>query len=268
MLTFRLFGPWQTHIWSMCTCSVSVPGNKRSAAAVLPGIYGFIQNMWGCGWGAPHVLLRGNRMAAAKRLRRKKKNLHGNKSYNLSTVCTLDWLRAITPTKKAFFFSHSPLPLLPSAIPLLPCVKLILWTFWKIFLFFLRVKPLSVFFFPPRSFVFYFRYGTWKRRLPSQWNSCQEFPTSPRAPLSLFVLPDQPPPTHHPTISPTPLTEALSPSPEGSSQVLTDWGRRQGVLERKGEAEQEQGLNRGRMAFPLTTQTRGEGGARPLLVII
>lgn len=47
-------------------------------------------------------------MAAAKRLRRKKKNLHGNKSYNLSTVCTLDWLRAITPTKKAFFFL--PLP--------------------------------------------------------------------------------------------------------------------------------------------------------------
>lgn len=30
-------------------------------------------------------------------------NLHGNKSYNLSPVCTLDWLRAITLTKKAVF---------------------------------------------------------------------------------------------------------------------------------------------------------------------
>ena len=53
-------------------------------------IYGFIQNI------RPHVLLQRTEWLQPA------ENLHGNKSYNLSPVCTLDWLKAITLTKKAF----------------------------------------------------------------------------------------------------------------------------------------------------------------------
>ncbi len=70
----------------------------------------------------PHVLLK-----ATEWLQQSvsAENLHASKSYNLSPVCTLDWLRAITLTKEAFF------PLLPLPPPCLlpfslPCVKLIL----------------------------------------------------------------------------------------------------------------------------------------------
>lgn len=48
----------------------------------------------------PHVLLKGTEWLQQSV---SVENLHGNKSYNLSSVCTLDWLRAITLTKKAFF---------------------------------------------------------------------------------------------------------------------------------------------------------------------
>lgn len=128
-----------------------------------------------------------------------KKNLHGNKSYNLSAVCTLDWLRAITPTKKAFFFSHSTLLLLLPAIPLLPCVKLILWTFWKIFLFFRRVKALAVVFSPlaPLSFISVMAPGRGDC-LPSETavKNSQRLHALP--PRSLFYLTKLPPPTTQP----------------------------------------------------------------------
>lgn len=107
-------------------------------------------------------------------------NLHGNKSYNLSPVCTLDWLKAITMTKKAF--PPSFLFLLPALCQINPL------NFLKdLCLFFscLRMKTLSVLV----SILLFCRYGTWKRRLLSEWNSCQEFPVSPSV-FSLFVLPD------------------------------------------------------------------------------
>lgn len=200
-----------------------------------------------------------------------KKNLHGNKSYNLSAVCTLDWLRAITPTKKAFFF----LPLHSSSSSCHPSLALC------------QINPLNFLkdlpllseseatlrgFSPPRSFVFISDTAPGRGDcLPSETavKNSQRLHALP--PRSLFYLTNLPPPTTQPTLlprSPTPLTEALSPSPVGSSQVLTDRRRRQGVLRRKGEAEHERRLNRGRMEFPLTTRTRSEGGARPLLVII
>lgn len=78
-------------------------------------IYGFIQNT------RPHVLLQRTEWLQPA------ENLHGNKSYNLSPVCTLDWLKAITLTKKASPPSSSSFSL--------PYVKLILWTFWKISVF-------------------------------------------------------------------------------------------------------------------------------------
>lgn len=127
-------------------------------------IYGFIQNT------RPHVLLQRTEWLQPA------ENLHGNKSYNLSPVCTLDWLKAITLTKKAFppFF----LFLLPALCQINPL------NFLKdLCLFFscLRMKTLSIFF----SILLVCRYGTWNRRLLSDWNSCQEFPSPPTRLLAL-----------------------------------------------------------------------------------
>lgn len=134
-------------------------------------IHGFIQNIHS------HVLLQRTEWLQQSV---SAENLHGNKSYNLSPVCTLDWLKAITLTKKAppSFF----LFLLSALCQINPL------NFLKdLCLFFscLRMKTLSVFVF----ILLFSRYGTWKRRLLSERNSCQEFPASPRA-FSLFVLPD------------------------------------------------------------------------------
>lgn len=83
---------------------LTFPGNKRRGAPPLLRFYGFIWNIPGHAF-----LLRGREWL---RQSVSVENLHGNKSHNLSQVCTLDWLRAITLTKKAFFFP--PLFLLPA----------------------------------------------------------------------------------------------------------------------------------------------------------
>ena len=128
ILTFHSFVPTRTRVWSACTCSVSlsrgIKGTALHRCSAFMDLSGTSQ--------AALFLLRGREWL---RQSVSVENLHGNKSHNLSQVCTLDWLRAITLTKKSIFFFSSPLPppcLLPSSQPR---VKLILWTFLKIFVY-------------------------------------------------------------------------------------------------------------------------------------
>lgn len=253
----------------MCTRSAfTILGSKRHDAPVLLNIYGFMdlyrasQAARSAGWMEE---VRWHQQSVSV------ENLHGNKSYNLSPVCTLDWLRAITPTKKTFFpllllFLLSPPCLLSSSRP---CVKLILWTFLKIFVYFRfsskNAGSLSFFsFFSP----IFFKYGTRERRLPSKWNSCQEFPMSQCA-FSPFVLPD-------PLPSPNPScrekarrrwTKALSPlSSRWDPHRCWVMGEREGGGPREevgGEERKNGGLNRGKLpSFWQAAEGRGEVGPR------
>lgn len=156
MLTFHLFPSTHAPLIHVLLLCLTIPGNKRHGALVLLNIYAFMdlyrasraaRSAGGKGGGAEW-----HRQSVSV------ENLHWNKSYNLSPVCTLDWLRAITLTKKTFFplLLLSPSCFLPSSWP---CVKLTLRTFLKIsvyFLFFLlRAQAASeLFFFLPSPLSF------------------------------------------------------------------------------------------------------------------
>lgn len=127
-------------------------------------------------------------------------------------------------------------------------------------------------FFPFFSPIF-FKYGTRERRLPSKWNSCQEFPMSQCA-FSPFVLPD-------PLPSPNPSrgekargrwTKALSPLSSRWDPhrcwVMGPWeggGPREEV---RGEERKNGGLNRGKLPSFLTGSRRERrGGATDYLMM-
>ena len=265
ILTFHSFVPTRTRVWSACTCSVSlsrgIKGTALHRCSAFMDLSGTSQ--------AALFLLRGREWL---RQSVSVENLHGNKSHNLSQVCTLDWLRAITLTKKSIFFFSSPLPppcLLPSSQPR---VKLILWTFLKIFVYSLfsacECHP-----HPPLSSLS----GTQERRLPSDWDSCQEFPMSPMRvlPPLFYLTPASPNPIPRESEGATERAYLLS---VGSTQVLSDgrlggcgWGSNRRKREarvgggRRGRSKS--GLNRARMALLLTSRGR-RGGAGLLLVII
>lgn len=119
----------------------------------------------------------------------------------ISAVCTLDWLRAITPTKEASH-QHPPPPPIPLFLPpSLSCLcQINPLNFLKdlpplcfsspLLLVVSASRSLSVFFVP---FVFYFRRGTWKGRLPPCGNSCRVLPDYPPAPSHSTLKASSPP---------------------------------------------------------------------------
>lgn len=141
VLTFYLFALTHTHLIHVHLLCLTVPGNKRHGApAVFMYLWIYTEHP------RPHVLLKGTEWLQQSV---SVENLHGNKSYNLSPVCTLDWLRAITLTKKEFLPPSSSSSSLPSTI--LPALCQINPPNFpkdlRLFPFFcLRMQPLCVFF--------------------------------------------------------------------------------------------------------------------------
>lgn len=116
------------------------------------------------------------------------------------------------------------------------------------------MKTLSIFF----SILLVCRYGTWNRRLLSDWNSCQEFPASPPAFLRFFVLPDPSlvslNSTDGETGNCTRVLSCLGGILAGAEWWEGGWG---GAARRR-----KNGLNKGRMASFLTTKRCGGGGCK------
>lgn len=105
LLIFHLFALTHTRLIRPHLLCLAVPENKSHGASVLLSIYAEHPR--------PHFLLKEIEWLQQSV---SVENLHGNKSYNLFLVCTLDWLRAITLTKKAFFVPFSSSSSLPATI--------------------------------------------------------------------------------------------------------------------------------------------------------